>query len=435
MKRSVGARFVVAIVAALALVGSACGSDKKTTSSASGSATGSSGDTPSLLGELNSAAGEPVKVGLITTGVGQGFDTSIDVPVAKATAKWINEYRGGIGGRPIEIVTCEDKQDPGVAADCGNEMVQQDVVAVFYGASGQYEASWRVLNEAGVPTFILAVGSQTAAKDATNTFILNNSLATTIDGPLSLAKQRGAKIVSVIAVDVPAATVNYTEGPGPQKFKDAGIELDLIPVPLGTPDMTVQTQQLVKKNPDGVVNILGTDAFCIAALSGLRSAGYTGAISANEACITDNTRKAIPLDYLKGLRIVVQVPFNDPENESTKLFNAVMDKYAGGKVPDRKEPEAGFCLPRPGRARRRHRRASGRCHARVDHRGSQVDGVVGASRVGRSPHPLQQQGRSAAASGVLERRAQRRARQQWRHRQLRGPQRRRDPGLTAREGA
>ena len=323
-----GALLAIVLLVVLGLVASACGSDDDKTSSTGTTAKGSGTDAASILGTPDKATGTPVKVGLITNGAGQGFDQSDDVPIAKAVANWINDYRGGLAGHRIEIATCVDSNDPGKASDCANEMVRQDVVAVVYSSNGMYEASWRPLSQAGIPTFIQAVGAKSAAAEKTNTFNFNNSVASTIDGPLGLAKKAHAKVLSVIAVDVPAATVNYREGPGPKKIKDAGVELQLIAAPLGTPDLTVQAQQVVRKNPDGAVNLLGNDAFCVAALNGLKAAGYKGVISANEQCISDNTIKSVGADYIKGIRVIAQVPLTETKNPSTELYNAVLDKWA-----------------------------------------------------------------------------------------------------------
>lgn len=325
-----GARLVGAFLVTAGLLVSACGSSSDNGSS---STTEKGGDAASVLGSPDRATGTPVKIGLITNGVGQGFDQHDDEPVAKATANWINEYRDGIGGHPIEIVTCEDKSDPAKAADCANEMIRQDVAAVVYSSNGQFEASWRPLSAAGIPTFIQAVTAKDAVLEPKNTFTIQNGLASTIDGPLGLALAQKAKVLSVLAVDVPAATNNYLRGPGPVKIKNAGVELQLIAAPLGTPDMTVQTQQIVKKNPDGALNILGNDAFCIAALNGLKAAGYTGVISANEQCITDNTIKAVGADLVKGIRVITNIPLSETDNPSTKLYMAILEKWAPEAVP------------------------------------------------------------------------------------------------------
>nr|WP_066061987.1 ABC transporter substrate-binding protein [Frankia sp. EI5c] len=60
-------------------------------------------------------------------------DTTIELDVARATATWLNEHGSGIGGRPIELVTCEAKGDPGTGTDYGNRMIEEDVVAVAIG--------------------------------------------------------------------------------------------------------------------------------------------------------------------------------------------------------------------------------------------------------------------------------------------------------------
>ena len=330
-----------AIIAGLLLFVAACGDDDDDGATTTTEADGGSTED-SVLGTPDPAEGEPVKVGLISNGAGQGFDTSIDEPVSKAAFEWINEYRGGIGGRPVELVVCLDRNDPSAAADCATEMVREDVVAVIYGANGQFEASWRPLHDAGIPTFILiSGGSEDAAADETNTFLITDSRAPTVDGPIALAKETGADKVSVVAVDVPAATSVFREGGGAQTFEDADLELDLIPVALGTPDMTPEMIRLVDKNPDGVVLILGTDAFCLAALNGLKTAGYEGAIAANESCIGETTRASGPPELLTGIRTHVGVPLADKESESYRLYQAVLERYAPAGV-DREEANGAF---------------------------------------------------------------------------------------------
>ena len=58
------------------------------------------------LGPENPAAGEPVKVGYFNDGTTAAVDHGDDTIVAEALVEYWNEYRGGIGGRPIELVYC-----------------------------------------------------------------------------------------------------------------------------------------------------------------------------------------------------------------------------------------------------------------------------------------------------------------------------------------
>jgi branched-chain amino acid transport system substrate-binding protein len=40
--------------------------------------------------------------------------------------------------------------------------------------------------------------------------------------------------------------------------------------------------------------VIGSDSFCIAALNGLHTVGFTGPVTAIAQCITDATRKSVP---------------------------------------------------------------------------------------------------------------------------------------------
>src|SRR6478672_2827645 len=83
-----------------------------------------------VLGTKNVAKGSPVKVGVISNGKTPTIDNSQETPVAEATAQWINEYQGGIGGHPIQLEICNDGNEPGKAVDCANQMIRDGVVAV-----------------------------------------------------------------------------------------------------------------------------------------------------------------------------------------------------------------------------------------------------------------------------------------------------------------
>src|SRR4029453_18520754 len=65
-----------------------------------------------LLGPTQPASGEPVKIGLASDGQSQAFDARDEVRAAQATVDYWNELKGGIGGRPIELVACETGADP-----------------------------------------------------------------------------------------------------------------------------------------------------------------------------------------------------------------------------------------------------------------------------------------------------------------------------------
>ncbi|WP_030787687.1 ABC transporter substrate-binding protein [Streptomyces sp. NRRL S-920] len=70
--------------------------------------------------------------------------------MAQAYARWVNAH-GGIDGRELKVLTCNDHNDPVGAAGCAREAVDEDVVAVV-GAYSQHGRSFLApLELAGIP--------------------------------------------------------------------------------------------------------------------------------------------------------------------------------------------------------------------------------------------------------------------------------------------
>ena len=281
------------------------------------------------------ATGTPVKVGLITTG-GEcdGCGGAAEVPVAEAAVKWLNATQNGLGGHPMELVTCVAANDPGKASDCANQMIRDGVVAVIEGSSGTLATSWRILHEAGIPFINHSTTDRAVIEDTDSTFILYDPLAQTVTLPIETAKEKKTKKISVIVVDVPAATDIYESAKA--KFDDAGMKLDVVPVALGTADMSSQAQQIVTDNPDGVVSIVGHDAFCIPALNALNALGYQGTLTTISFCITDAMREAVPPSIIKGMRFGSEAPVGAKKpDKSMREYAKVLKKYA----PEDVDPE------------------------------------------------------------------------------------------------
>ena len=310
-----------------------------------------------VLGTKDPAKGTPVKVGVISNGKTPTIDNSQETPVAEATAQWLNEYQGGIGGHPIQLVICNDGNEPGKAVDCANQMLQEKVVAVVIGQNGVAESSWRPLHDAGIPVFNYASGNTSMASDAASTFMVANPRASLFSLPAGVAKKAKAKKVSAVIIDVPAATSFYKEQ-APDLFKKQGLDFELIAVPAGTADMTPQMQKLVRATRRVTAFVVGNDAFCIAAFNGLRTAGFKGTVATIVQCITDATRTAVPGEFLKGMQISSFAPLTNPKDPSIKQYNAILDKYGAERCRPHQHRGRGD-VQRHGRVRRRAQGAQG----------------------------------------------------------------------------
>lgn len=80
----------------------------------------------------------------------KGFSTPSIKTGAEAGVAKINA-EGGINGRKLELITCNDNNDPNTAAGCARKAVQEKVVAVIGGFSTFEPQILPVLEKAGIP--------------------------------------------------------------------------------------------------------------------------------------------------------------------------------------------------------------------------------------------------------------------------------------------
>ena len=343
---SVSRKWQAGLTTALALLlvvsAAACSSDSNSSDSAATTTrpTAQPADNgAALLGTAHRATGTPVKIGLLTTGGNcSGCTANYEAPAGRAAAGWLNDYQNGLAGHPITVDVCVDNNDPGKGTDCANQMIRDGVSAVVLGSSGINETEWKILHDAGIPVVNHSTTVPALIQDAKSTFILYDPEAQTLTLPIATAKRVHAKQISLIVVDFPTATDLYKQDSTKQAFDDAGIKWNMVTVPLGQADVTPQAQQVIAKNPDGVVSIVGSDITCIPAINALHSLGFKGTITTISYCITDAMRKAVPAEAIKGMRFGAEAPFGDKTDRSMRQYAAILDKYANTQVPADDQP-------------------------------------------------------------------------------------------------
>jgi branched-chain amino acid transport system substrate-binding protein len=309
-------------VALLLLVAAGCGGDDDDGGGDGGT---NAAATEDVLGTPNAASGDPVKVGFIGDGRTPVLDNTHQVPAAEATVDYINEYQGGIGGRPIELVTCETEGDPGKATNCANELVQEGVVLTIMPENQQPLAVHTVMAANDIALFVYGVTDPAITEDAEGSFMIASLTAGLSALPIDIAEEEGIDTVTVLVVDVPAATDFYEpDAFGAQQFDDAGIELDVVRVPLGAPDITPQLNEV---DDDTVVHVVGDESLCIGAINGLRTSGFEGPITVLNTCVTDATKEALGPN-MDGVIMASPTPVGDDTNAGIELWHAIYDQYS-----------------------------------------------------------------------------------------------------------
>ena len=312
-----------AAAVSILLLTAACSDDG---GGATSSDPGAGGDElDQALGPEDPASGEPVRIGLVSDGQSPAFDARTEIYAAQATVDYWNGHRGGVGGRPIELVICETGADPGAGTDCANQMVEDQVVAVAIGQSTVPDAIWEPLHQSGVPTMFFQTNGERILADEETSFVISNPLTTAFGLPISVAQDAGTDEVAFVVIDVPVA-VSLFETLGPPIMENAGLDYELVKVPLGTPDLTSQMSEIVESGA-GVVHVVGNDALCIAAIQGLAAVEYEGEVTAVSQCITDGTREALPGDQLEGIYVTSGVALGATDDPTYQRFEAVMGAY------------------------------------------------------------------------------------------------------------
>jgi ABC-type branched-subunit amino acid transport system substrate-binding protein len=144
--KALGAHRVCLALAACVVIGlvvAGCGGG--------GSSSGSteSGSTTSAGGGEPSPSGEPVKLGMIAPQA-TAVNLSAEIAAVKSAVNALNK-RGGLEGRPVELVYCDDKADPNVTTSCGREMVEEEVIAVVGGGAINGNLLVPILEKAEIP--------------------------------------------------------------------------------------------------------------------------------------------------------------------------------------------------------------------------------------------------------------------------------------------
>lgn len=194
---------VSSVLVLTALLG-ACGDDD--TDAAADAPTTAGGDTTETTASFT---GEPVQVGLIVPTETAGANFPEVIASVEAAAMAINE-RGGIAGREVEVVYCNEGDDPNQAGECAQQMVDDGVIATvssFSRSGGQN--IYDVLEPAGVaqvaPITISAV-------DFTNpvAFPVDAALLNFIGCGALFAPAAGLESIGAIQFDVDASTQTIT---------------------------------------------------------------------------------------------------------------------------------------------------------------------------------------------------------------------------------
>ena len=375
-----GARRVIVVLAFAALLASGC-VEKVEESSTAGTAIGSTppaaGSTTGTVvdeyaGERMSfgvipssaqeATGEPITIGMINqenTPLGSFPELRLGV---EAAVEFINEELNGVGGRPIELVTCITAFSVEKSQACAQEMVQRDAVAVIGGIDITSNGSIPILEANQIP-YIGGIPVNFDEMRSPISFQFSGGAPGAMVAFADYAAEvQGAKKVAIAYGEfesIEAAAIDF----GAKTLRQLGVtDVVQVPFPITTTDFLPVLTKANEGNPDAI--FLGAaDTACAPAMKTAEDLGITAKLYLVGACAAPGLADQVGEAAVNGRIFNVEGPVSQNDREA-QLYFAVLGRYAdpalqgaergNGQLPRRHE-----LVRPPPRSRPRRRVAVG----------------------------------------------------------------------------
>jgi branched-chain amino acid transport system substrate-binding protein len=274
------------------------------------------------------AEGDAVKVGVVWP---EG--PAINLPdlgdSATATAEYANECLGGIGGHPIEVVGCPiDETNPAGATECANQFIEEGAQAVAVTITAQGATLAPAVTDAGLPYIVSGGSSPPESIDATGqVFSVSGGVAASLGAMAITARDEGISKVALIVSENAAAGVGGLAG---IPFANAGVEVEVVPVAPGTPDITPQVSAALSSGA-GATAIIADATLCISYLQAVQAVDPDGEHWIITTCVGDEVVDAVGEEALDGAVLMggADPAGNDPDQI---LFRNIMAEYSPDTV-------------------------------------------------------------------------------------------------------
>lgn len=144
-------------------------------------------------------SGDPVKVMTMTSLNSQGPVFPMIKTTAETYGKWINA-NGGIDGRPLEVIICDDQGQPTQASACARKAVEEQVVAVVGSYSFFGDAIVPILADADIPWFGTCCAGTPEELTSPVSFPVGSSLMYAV-GFIQRAHEDGCEAINAVVID------------------------------------------------------------------------------------------------------------------------------------------------------------------------------------------------------------------------------------------
>lgn len=250
------------------------------------------------------ASGEPIKMMLLSQLEAPAFAFPEIEPATRVAIDAFN-LAGGLDGRPVELIICNDQYDPNVAAGCARDAVSDGVVAVLgyfsFGGAGVLP----ILEEAGIPYIgnsILSI----ADPGSPAAFPLEGGIVSIGTGIGRALVEAGCTGVGAVGDGSIAATL-YSNYAKTGVEASGGTWAGNVEAGVGTPDYGPAVASLGSQGAD-CIHVPLPPAESAKLLGAILQSGQTYTVGAGAANIPQPVVAALPAAASEGTIIVTPLP-------------------------------------------------------------------------------------------------------------------------------
>lgn len=280
------------------------------------------------LGTPKPASGDPILFGALNLESGPVTFPQV-VQAEKAAIDYVNNYLGGIGGRPMKLVTCSTDGSPATSQRCANQILDQKPVAILGAADTGAPGAIPVWLRANL-AYLGGIGFTPVEQNAPTAVIFS-----AVAGPDNAATsaylvKNGAKSAAVIYTSDTQGT-NGAKGIQSALVAAglAGNAVTLVGLPPSSSDVSSAVATAVSAKPDLI--FVDTPAACPAVLNSLKQLGNTAKIAGIDPCTSPQAIKGANggADGLYFSTAVQDLSANTPQ---TQIYLAALKKYAPADI-------------------------------------------------------------------------------------------------------
>jgi branched-chain amino acid transport system substrate-binding protein len=328
----------IVAVAVIGAFAAGCGSDSSSSSDKDKSASSTSTpDASAALGTPKKASGDPIVVGLLNLESGP-----VTFPeyrqAAEAAVKYINDYKGGIGGRPVQLETCATDGQPSTSGRCAGQIADKKPAFILGGADTGAPGAYPVWKRANLAVVGGIPFTPVESNAPNGVMFISVSIADNAAASKYAVEKLGVKKASVIYTD-------DTQG----KFtglaviagvlKAQGVDVKTVPLAPNAADFSSAAASAIEGSPDMVY--VNSPNACPGVLKALKSVGNKAKIFGIDPCTSPPALKTAG-DAADGLYFAQPFDSLDSGSDDTNLMVAAVQKYGEKNIALDSIAQAGF---------------------------------------------------------------------------------------------